>query len=109
MTKYGSRATTLDGIRFASKREATRWAQLMLLARAGEIGDLERQYPIPLEGKNGPILTPTGRHMRYVADFRYFDIPRKAWVVEDAKGFATPEFRIKRAILAAMGMEVRLS
>lgn len=28
-------------------------------------------------------------------------------VIEDSKGFATPEFKLKRAILAAQGITVR--
>src|SRR5687767_14651384 len=33
--KFGARATTVDGIRFASQAEAQRYAELRLLERAG--------------------------------------------------------------------------
>lgn len=103
----GTEPIVVDGIRFASKREARRWSELRLLERAGQIADLERQVPIVLQGRDGPILTRTGRHMKYVADFRYVDRRNGAVVIEDAKGWATDAFALKRAILAAMGVEVR--
>lgn len=106
MTKFGARATVIDGIRFDSKREAKRWGELQWLQKAGEITDLERQVDIALMGQSGPIMTDSGKRVRrYVADFRY----KKDGlvVIEDAKGFPTPEYKIKRAILAAMGLEIR--
>lgn len=39
---------TLDGIVFHSKGEMERWAELKLLAKAGEIAGLERQVKFPL-------------------------------------------------------------
>lgn len=100
----------VDGIRFASKREAARWAVLKQLEKAGAISELERQVKIPLHGHYGPILTPTGRQMHYIADFRYLDHANGGAeiVVEDAKGHPTEVFQIKRAILAAQGITVRL-
>lgn len=107
MTKYRSKPTAVDGARFDSKREARRWAELQLLQRAGEIRDLRRQVRIGMEGRDGPILTPTGRKAAYVADFTYVDPRNGCLVIEDAKGFATPEYQLKRAILAAMGITIR--
>ena len=98
---------TIDGVRFDSTREAERWGQLLLLVEAGEISELERQVPIELHGRDGPILTPTGKPMRYVADFRYRDRALGgAVVIEDAKGHPTEVYKLKRAILAAQGVEV---
>ena len=106
-SKYGNKKVTVDGIKFDSKKEAGRWFDLKLLEKAGEIGGLERQVPFYLEGRDGPILTPTGRKMRYVADFTYIDWRHKgAKIVEDAKGFRTKEYLIKKAILAAMGIVI---
>ena len=108
--KYGAEPTVLDGVRFHSKKEAKRWAELCLLERAGEIGNLERQVEIPLVGRDGPILTPTGRQAHYIADFTYVDWRLNGVkVIEDAKGAETPEFRLKRAILRAQGVEVSTS
>jgi len=107
-SKYRAQPVFVDGIRFDSKREAKRWQELKLLERAGEISDLERQVSIDLLGRDGPILTDSGKRVRrYVADFRYFDHKLGAHVIEDAKGFPTAEYKIKRAILAAMGVEIK--
>lgn len=106
--KYGAERTTVGGITFDSKREAKRYAELRLLERAGEICDLQLQSTIYLDGRDGPILTPTGKVMRYIADFAYHDRRTNKNVLEDAKGYDTPESAIKRAICAAMGLEVTL-
>jgi hypothetical protein len=103
----GAKRVTVDGITFDSKREAARWSELKLLERAGKITDLRRQVPFPLFGRDDPILTPTGRKMKYIADFVYYDPFLKAEVVEDAKGWATDVYKIKKAILQAQGVEVR--
>lgn len=105
--KYSAQVVYVAGIRFPSKREANRWAELQLLERAGEIAQLRRQVPIAMEGQTGPILTPTGRKAKYVADFSYVDTKSGAWVIEDAKGFQTEAYKLKRAILAAMGVHIR--
>lgn len=96
-----------NGNRFDSKAELRRWRQLQLLALAGEITDLERQVKIPLLGRDGPILTPKGRQMHYIADFVY--IEKGDRVVEDCKGYASEVYAMKKAILAAQGVEVRES
>jgi hypothetical protein len=105
--KYGAKAVQLGTERFASKREAKRWTELQLLERAGEITNLKRQVKIALLGEFHPIRTPTGRNMMYVADFVYWDNRLGAEVIEDSKGFATPEYKIKRAILKAMNIEIK--
>jgi hypothetical protein len=106
-TKYRSEATIVDGIRFSSKKEAKRWGELGLLERAGEIIDLKRQVRISLRGERDWIKTPTGRDATYVADFTYIDNRSGEYTVEDAKGFRTPEYKLKRAILAAMGITIK--
>lgn len=105
--KYGAKAATVGAEKFSSRREARRFMELQLLARGGEIRDLRRQVKFHLQGANGPILTPTGLKASYVADFVYFDCRTGLEVIEDSKGFATPEFKLKRAILAAQGITVR--
>lgn len=104
-SKYGNRKTVIDGVTFDSAREAKRWQELRLLERAGEITDLERQVSIPLWGRNGPLKFASGRMANYRADFTYRDRSGRE-VIEDAKGFETPEFRLKRAVLAAQGVEI---
>ncbi|MBL4929369.1 DUF1064 domain-containing protein [Fuscibacter oryzae] len=102
----GAKRVNLDGIWFDSQREATQWAALMFRQRAGQISDLRRQVKIPLKGAAGPILTPTGRQMHYVADFVFFEDGLR--VIADAKGHPTEVFQIKQAVLAAMGYKIRI-
>lgn len=104
--KFGAKAETVDGIRFASKREARRWGELQLLQRAGQIMNLRRQVKFQLVGRDGPILTPGGRVAQYVADFVYVDNRNGLEVIEDAKGYPTPEYKLKRAILAAQNIKI---
>ncbi|WP_457647639.1 DUF1064 domain-containing protein [Profundibacter sp.] len=105
--KYSAKRTVLDGIRFDSKREAKRWAELCLLERAGEIADLRRQVPLMLEGRNGPLLTRTGRRMRLTVDFAYTDLVSGLTIYEDAKGVPTRDYEVRRAVAAAQGIEVK--
>ena len=103
----GTRRETVDGITFDSKREAKRYRELKLREKAGEITNLECQVPIPLFGRNDAIRTPTGKQMRYIADFSYVDWTLNgARVLEDAKGWPTDVYRIKKAILDAQGIEI---
>lgn len=101
-----ARKTEVDGIKFDSALEARRWSLLSTRAKLGHITGLRRQVPIPLQGRDGPVLTPTGRPMRYVADFTYLDGEGRE-VIEDAKGHKTEVYLIKKAILAAQGITVR--
>lgn len=105
--KYGNRKTVVDGIAFDSKAEARRWQELRYMEVAGRIRDLRRQVPIPLEGRDGPIRSPKGRQLVYRADFVYVEAETGATVVEDAKGYETKDYKLKRAILAAQGVEIR--
>ena len=104
--KYGAKKATVDGVNFSSKREAKRWMELQLLFKGGEIKDLRRQAKIALIGRADMIRTPTGRVAHYVADFIYIDNRTGLEVIEDAKGFPTPEYKLKRAILAAQGVTI---
>lgn len=101
----GAVRTRVGDIWFASALEATRYLELLMLVKGGQITDLDCQVKIPLTGQDGPILTPTGRQMNYVADFTYREAGQL--VIEDAKGHRTDTYRMKRAILKAMGIEVR--
>lgn len=105
--KYGAEPVTVEGIRFDSKREANRYLELRLLQRAGQISDLRCQVPVELMGQGGPLLTETGRQMRYVADFTYFDRAAGVTVIEDAKGTKPAAYKVKKAVVEAMGLEIR--
>lgn len=93
--KYGSKAVTIDGHRFPSKLEATRYMELKLLLRAGVISNLELQPKFELQ----PAFTKNGERHRaiyYVADFRYEKDGKT--IVEDTKGYKTPEYILKKKI-----------
>ena len=94
MNKYGARKTVVDGITFASKREAARWCDLKLMLRAGLIRDLERQVPLEIVPK-----TDKHRARYYIADFVYTETGTSRKVYEDTKGCATQVYQLKKAIV----------
>lgn len=91
--KYHNKKQLLDGKMFDSKKEAGRYAQLFILERAGQISDLQTQVPFILIEKS-----QYGRAIKYVADFVYNENGQK--VVEDAKGFKTPVYKLKKRLMA---------
>ncbi len=106
--KFGAvRTASRDGISHPSGKQARRWDELLLLARGGVISSLQREVTIPLLGRDGPLVSPSGRKLSYRADFVY--VEKGETVYEDAKGYETPEFKLKRAILAAQGVRLRLT
>lgn len=106
--KYGAvRTDSSDGVSHPSKRQARRWDELRLLERGGVIQGLQREVTIPLIGRDGPLRSPSGRALSYRCDFVYSEDGEV--IHEDSKGFATPEFRLKSAILAAQGVRLRLT
>lgn len=109
-SKYHNTKTVhADGTKFDSKREMHRYCNLLLMQKAKVITGLELQPRIPIIIKGVAIkyLIATGtRQMFYVADFKYFDRERQQWVLEDAKGHATEVYKIKRALVKAMGITI---
>ena len=95
--KYGAKKTTVDGITFDSKWEAQRWGELKAMERGGYVKDLERQVKYE-------IIVNDQKICRYVADFRYKKVD------DDAKGFETPDFKLKKKLMKAVhGIELFLS
>ena len=98
----------MDGMTFDSRKEFLRWRELSLLERAGKITELQRQvkyvliptqYEPPAADKNdtekrGKMIE---RECSYIADFVY--IEKGKLVVEDVKGFRTPDYKIKRKLM----------
>jgi hypothetical protein len=105
-SKYRNKKTVVDGITFDSKKEAARYSELKLLEKAGIIKYLELQPKIKLEVAGIKIVYGTGHQVRYHGDFRYWDCDKKHFVVEDTKGVKTPAYRLKKAILRAMGIDI---
>lgn len=113
--KYHNKKYTYLGIKFDSLKECRRYSELRLLEQAGKIKDLELQKAYELipsqyeestetytkgihkgEPKPGRLLE---RAVVYRADFAYIDCETGKYVVEDTKGFRTPEYILKRKML----------
>lgn len=114
-SKYNNKKVCLDGREFDSRKEARRYAELMLLLRAGEIKDLEMQKKIELipsqyvddpTSKKGKRCIEYG--VTYIADFVYTDTKTGKTVVEDTKGFKTKDYVIKRKLARYLhGIEIK--
>jgi hypothetical protein len=101
--KFNAKRTVVDGITFASKKEAKRYADLKLLQKAGEIARLEIQPVYPLHAW-GVEKRQIGK---YIADFRYFDKRAGLNVIEDVKGVKTPVYRLKKKhVEAQYGIQI---
>jgi hypothetical protein len=95
--RFSAQPTTVDGHRFASKREAIRYGELRLLERAGQIAELELQPAFAVEINGKPFCT-------YCADFAYRAKNRerangKERIVEEVKSSGTrqdPAYRLRR-------------
>ena len=105
--KYRAVPTTVHGFRFASKAEARRYQELLLLGMAGEIRNLELQPRFDLHVNGVKVST-------YVADFRYQERQHSAYTlkwhdfVEDVKGVRTPVYRMKQKhMVAEYGITIR--
>jgi hypothetical protein len=93
-SKYHNKRVTVDGITFDSVKEASRYQELRMLERAGEITGLVRQQKIELIPK-----TKLYRACYYVCDFIYFDKLENKTIYEDVKGVRTKEYLLKRKLL----------
>lgn len=91
--KYNAVGVRTEEGYFDSKMEHRRWEVLKLLARTGEIADLQRQVKYSLD-VNGVHIT------NYIADFVYKQ--DNVVIVEDSKGFKTPEYKIKKSLMKAV-------
>lgn len=97
MSKYGNKKIVVDGEKFDSQLEANRWYELKLLQRAKQIKDLRRQIRFELQPsykKNGKTI----QSINYIADFVYYDINKKKFIVEDTKGYKTETYKLKKKI-----------
>ena len=116
-SKYGNHKVIHDGMKFDSQRELNRWLELKLLERAGEIRQLRRQVKyqlIPAQREPDTIGPRGGVHkgrliepeVSYIADVVYERDGRE--VVEDAKGFKTDAYLLKRRMMLYIhGIRVR--
>src|SRR4051794_34090994 len=97
MNKYHARATIVDGVRFASQKEAARYGDLCLRERAGEITDL-------IVHPTWELIVTGARIGTYTADFSYLDLATGRRVVEDVKSVPTrtEAYRLRVKLLRAL-------
>jgi len=99
-SKYGNRRTACrHGHAHDSAKEAHRCNELHLLERAGEISHLEQQPEFPVEINGKRVCT-------YRADFAYF--ANNARVVEDVKGHRTEVYRLKKKLVEALHVGLKI-
>jgi len=105
--KYHAIPVHVDGVRFASKKEAARFLELRTWEKAGFIADLEVQPVFPLHvlelWRSGAplVITTVGK---FTADFRYLQLKTGEIVVEDVKSQATKTeaYRLRKKLAEAI-------
>ena len=84
--KLGNIKTSVGGVRFDSKKESRRHAELKLLECSGDISCLELQKKYVLTPSQKKTNGEKERPWTYTADFVYKDKDGNV-IVEDVKGF----------------------
>jgi hypothetical protein len=99
--KWGNSVLVVDGIKFHSQKEVTRYRGLKLLQRNGSITDLVAQGPKIILQPRFKLAGKTIRAITYTPDFSY--IENGIQIIEDVKAvnkktgvvIQTPKFRDK--------------
>lgn len=105
--KYHAEPVHVDGVRFASKKEAARFLELRLWEKHGQIAALECHPVFPLHimelwRSGAPIvITKVGQ---FTADFRYTNLMTGEIVVEDVKSTVTKTeaYRLRKKLVEAI-------
>lgn len=97
-SKYGNRKTTVDGITFASAKEARRYQELRLLEHANEIRAfvVQPRFPLCVQRNGALTLMDAVEIGAYVADFSYVRVKDGVRCVEDVKGVKTALYKWKK-------------
>jgi hypothetical protein len=92
---------TFNGILFDSKKEGQVYLKLLALQASGKIQNLQRQvrftWNLYAETWDGSARVKVSSNRAYVADFRYYDVDRKEWIVMDVKPMTEPDYIAWRA------------
>lgn len=105
--KYRNKNTIIDGISFASIKEANRYAELKILLKAGEIRNLKLQHEFLLQGAFTDTNGERTRSIKYIADFTYWQ--DNTFVIEDVKSAITAKdktYRMKKKMMAEKGWKI---
>lgn len=97
MKYHSKKANCANGHTHDSKKEATRCNELHLMQRAGRISELKIQVPFELIPPLKFKTMRSERPCKYVADFTY--ILDGVQIIEDTKGYKTPDYIIKRKLM----------
>jgi len=101
--KYNNKKTIADDMEFDSTHEAVRYGELKLLQKADEITALQTQVWFLLEPKSDK-----NQASYYIADFTYYDLKNKEFVVEDAKGVKTQVYiNKKKSMYNKYGIDIK--
>ena len=84
-SKFGNQPTTVDGMRFDSRKEARYYQTLKIRQVTGEVSYFHTQVPIRLPGNT-----------KYVVDFQVFFTDGREPEYVDVKGKQTESFRFKK-------------
>ena len=88
--KFHAKPVLYENIRFDSKKERNRYAELKQMQTNGEVVFFLRQIPLHLPG-----------NIRYVCDFQIF-WPNGTVTFEDVKGYRTDTYKIKKKQVEAI-------
>lgn len=95
-SKHGNVIVNTDEGKFDSTGELNRWNELKLIQKSGTITALTKQVRFNLAGVN------------YIADFVYYDIESRRFIVEDFKGFRTAIYKNKKKLMKnLLGIEIK--
>ena len=112
-SKYGNCKVKIDGHVFDSRKEAYQYLHLKERLQKGEISNLRLQVPyelipaiyetetVHLKTKDKSISRCVQKAVHYVADFVYVDNATGKEIVQDANGFLTPEYVLKKKMMRA--------
>lgn len=95
-SKYRAVPTVYNGKRYASKKEAARAQDLTLLRQGHQIAGFAEQVEFQLPGG-----------IKYRADFVLLNFDG-TFTIEDTKGVQTPEFKLKKRLMAEQGLEIKV-
>lgn len=92
-----SKKTSINGIAFDSITEAEYYRELLAYQESGLIKDIEAHpcfdliSPFSVRGKRV-------QGMQYTPDFMYYDIEKNQTVVAEVKGYARPDYLMRRKL-----------
>jgi hypothetical protein len=108
-SKYNSIPTLYNGVRYHSKKEAAKAAELDLRVKAGEIDYVLRQVPFDLGASiiyKADFMTFTKFTLQYPSKFGWKDL----WkiTVYEVKGMETPAWKLKHKLFKEKYPLIRL-